>query len=254
MNPGVAEDMMKIPESDFFNSIDFFYNLIKPFFFGNLEPTEENLVNYLNTHIFNKEELTNLELKFLKNNFSLILFKKWEELVDYSKPYNLILLPFEGLKALNTFFVKFLVYSTLTKDFVAAFGFNPYNDDFFYVDLFNCYYNKFNSRKNDLTIVERKKFEDMEKEIKSRAFFIDFIQYFYQKNDFLFLYSPNYSFLLTIFGVFKEFYNLGFDNSLEELFFANFFIEKSKFLKENLIKQDLKVDLENFYLIRSKLF
>jgi len=253
MNPGVSEHMMKVPQSDFFNSIEFLHNIIKPFFFGNLEPKEEDLINYLNTHIFNKKS-SNLEINFIKNNFTLIFFKKWEELIDYSKPYNLILLPFEGLKALNSFFIKFLVYSTLKNDFVAAFGFNPYNDDFFYADLFNYYYNKYGLRKENIAIIERKKFENEDKEIKSKAFFIDFIQQFYQKKDFIFLYSPNYSFLLTAFGIFKEFYNLGFSNSLEDLFFANFFIEKSKFLKRNIIKEDLEIDLNDFYLIKSKLF
>lgn len=238
---------MKYKKTDFFNSIYSLYNNSKSFFLQE-KIKEEFFLNYLN---YLEENL--IENEYLKNNFSIIYYKNFEKLINYSKPYNLILLPFEGLKIINSFFVKFLIYSTLSRDFIGAFGFNPFNNDFFYTDLFHVYYNKKNNinRENKI-LIERKKFnEDLE--IKSRSFLINFFYNFYQnlEKEVLFLYSPNYSLLLTSFGVFEECLCLGYDfNKLDELFFFNIFLEKNNSFKEKIKKEVLLKDLPNFYRIK----
>ena len=86
-------------------------------------------------------------------------------------------------------------------------------------------------------------------EIKSKAFVIDLFMDKYQREDFLFPYSPNYSFLSTLFGHYDKLYSLGYDlNDIEDLAFANFFYSN---LKEKPKKVEfLDVDIDNVFVLR----
>ncbi len=262
MNPGVSDrKVMNESNADFIRAIKEFYIIAKSFFVNNFSlnfsndiKTEKDFINYLNTFLFKEEEKNNGIINFLKDNFSLRLLDKGEKIVDYSKPFSLILLPFEKQKTLNIYFVKFLIYSNLVENFVGCFGFTSFDNIFFYVDRNGNLIEDLNGIKKmkDKIVIERKKHKEDDKEIESRVYFIRLIENLYQNNDFLILEMPNLSFLLTCSGVFRKFYNLGYSlNKLEELFFSNFFLENSKELKERIKIEKINADLENFYVIEN---
>jgi len=218
--------------------------LSKEYFIENDQANEKDYINFLQNKINEAANYDHRAKKILEF-FDFINWKYEEELLEHINDYNLVLLPFEGL---TNYFIKFFITSNLKEDTVAAFGFNLLGEKFYIDFKGNSYFTKRKGLKKIL--IERKeKNYDIDYEIKSRAFVIDLFMDKYQREDFFFPYSPNYSFLSTLFGHYDKLYSLGYDlNDIEDLAFANFFYSN---LKEKPKKVEfLNVDIDNVFVLR----
>ncbi|MEO2154380.1 MAG: hypothetical protein ABGW69_01075 [Nanoarchaeota archaeon] len=207
----------------------FIFNIGKNYFDSFEENTKENsFINYLKEII---ENCDNVECNFIKNNFDFINWKEEEELLEHKKEYNLVLLPFENNKLLNLHFVKFLITSNLKEEVIACLGFTNFGV-YFYKDISDNFETNLKVRENNYFLIERKKREwDEDYEIKSKLFIANRVNEKIFNKNIIFLEMPNYSFLLSYFSnnLFLGIeYNL---NDIEELYFANFFVDDNKKLK-----------------------
>lgn len=201
---------------------------------GKLE--EKNFLEILKERI---EKDNKKELNLINKYFDFLDWKSEEEILEHIKDYNLLLMPFEG-KETNNLFVRFFVSSNLKEEIIAAFGFS-YNS-FFYIDIYKNFFYKTNLPKSDIVILERKeKFFDDDYEIKSKYLIINLFEDLYQTQKITTFYSPNYSFLLTLLGYYRKLFSIGYDNSIEELYFSFFFYEnlKSKKRKIKIVDEEL---------------
>ncbi|HIQ50962.1 MAG TPA: hypothetical protein EYH54_03235 [Nautiliaceae bacterium] len=200
---------------------------------------------FLNRLIEKIEKSKEKEGSLIKKYFDFLDWKSEEEILEHIRDYNLLLMPFEGIKG-NNLFVRFFISSNLKEEIIAAFGFS-YNS-FFYIDIYKNLFFKTNLPKTDMIIFERKeKAYDEDYEIKSKSLIINLFEDLYQKEKIISFYSVNYSFLLTLLGYYKTLYSIGYENNIEELYFSLFFYEN---IKEKKKKIEIKDKELNYLILR----